>query len=151
VEVEGAFSAGHGVEIWRIENAGSESRLGHRRSYQLEVHGGATSLLSEEDWPQRRAAFSGQTLWTTARRPGELFAGGRYPNQSSGGEGLPAYVDGESLAATDLVVWSTIGFHHVTRPEDWPVLPTVRHSIRLRPFGFFDRNPALAVRRDFAR
>jgi primary-amine oxidase len=60
-------------------------------------------------------------------------------------------VDCESLAGADLVAWCTIGFHHVTRPEDWPALPTVWHSIRLRPSGFFDRSPALAVRRDFAR
>jgi primary-amine oxidase len=42
-----------------------------------------------------------------------------------------------------------MGFHHVTRPEDWPVLPTVRHGVALRPHGFFDRNPAMDVRREF--
>ena len=43
-----------------------------------------------------------------------------------------------------------MGFHHLTRPEDWPVLPTTWHQLRLRPYGFFTENPALTVRRGFA-
>ena len=37
----------------------------------------------------------------------------------------------------------TFGAHHPSRPEDWPVMPVARHGFPLRPFGFFDRNPAL--------
>ena len=37
-----------------------------------------------------------------------------------------------------------MGFHHLTRPEDWPVMDTVWHSVSLVPYGFFDRNPSLA-------
>jgi primary-amine oxidase len=149
--VEGGLSGHHGTELWRIEGATAETPLGHRRSYQIEVHGNATSLLGAEDWPQRRAAFSGESMWVTARRPGELFAGGRYPNQSPGSEGLPTYVNGDSVIANDLVAWPTIGFHHVTRPEDWPVLPTVWHTIRLRPHGFFSKNPTLGIGGDAER
>jgi primary-amine oxidase len=134
--------AGHaGPELWRVENPASKTTLGHRRSYQIAAGHAATSLLSDDDWPQRRAPFSSQTLWVTAWHPDERFAAGPYPNQSPGGAGLPVYVDGEAIEATDVVAWYTIGFHHLTRPEDWPVLPTVWHSVRLRPYGFFARNP----------
>jgi primary-amine oxidase len=34
---------------------------------------------------------------------------------------------------------------HAPRPEDWPVMPTVRTGFRLLPHGFFTRNPALDV------
>jgi primary-amine oxidase len=37
------------------------------------------------------------------------------------------------------------GIHHITRPEDWPVMPVDVVSFWLKPFGFFDRNPALDV------
>lgn len=32
---------------------------------------------------------------------------------------------------------------HLVRAEDWPVMPIVWHTFELRPFDFFDRNPAL--------
>jgi primary-amine oxidase len=43
------------------------------------------------------------------------------------------------------VLWYVFGIHHVTRPEDWPVMPADTVSFWLKPFGFFDRNPALDV------
>jgi primary-amine oxidase len=36
-----------------------------------------------------------------------------------------------------------MGFHHVPRPEDWPLMPVARHSFEIRPVGFFSRNPAI--------
>ena len=46
-----------------------------------------------------------------------------------------------------MVLWYVFGIHHITRPEDWPVMPVDVVSFWLKPFGFFDRNPALDVRR----
>lgn len=146
---EGALSMRTGPELWRVANPAVRTALGHRPSYQISVGSDATSLLAADDWPQRRAAFSAETLWMTVQRRNERAAAGPYPNQSPGG-GLPDWVDGESLERADVVAWATLGFHHLTRPEDWPVLPTVRQELRLRPYGFFDRSPAANVRREFA-
>ena len=140
-DTEGAVSARQGPELWRIESTAERTLLGHRPSYQL-VGTGVTSMLAGRDWPHRRAAFAGETLWITQHKPGELFAGGQYPNQGGGNAGLPAYVNGERVENADVVAWYTIGFNHLTRPEDWPVLPTIWHSMTLRPYGFFERNPS---------
>ena len=35
--------------------------------------------------------------------------------------------------------------HHITRPEEWPVMAVDTVSFWLKPTGFFDRNPALDV------
>ncbi len=42
------------------------------------------------------------------------------------------------------------GIHHLTRPEDWPIMPVDTVSFWLKPAGFFDRNPALDVPPDSA-
>ena len=50
-----------------------------------------------------------------------------------------------SIDNTDVVLWYVFGIHHITRPEDWPVMPVDTVSFWLKPVGFFDRNPALDV------
>ncbi|MGI8705113.1 MAG: hypothetical protein ACR2JJ_04870 [Sphingomicrobium sp.] len=137
----------HQPELWRVENSRLKTALGHAPSFEIAGHS-ASSLLAPSDPPQRRAAFSARPLWVTAYKRDERHASGDYPNQSRGGEGLPAFVDGERITGEDLVIWYTMGFHHVTRPEDWPVLPTVQHEVTLRPNAFFVRNPAMDLPRD---
>jgi Cu2+-containing amine oxidase len=48
---------------------------------------------------------------------------------------------------TDIVIWHTFVAHHVVRPEDWPVMPVTTAGFQLRPFGYFDSNPALDLPR----
>ena len=43
------------------------------------------------------------------------------------------------------MLWHVFGIHHIPRPEDWPVMPVDTVSFSLKPWGFFDRNPALDV------
>jgi len=153
VEVEGPLKADMRDEavLWRVENPNLANRLGQHPGYELRPEHSDISLLASDDWPQRRAAFSAAPLWITAYDPTELYAAGPYPNQSHGGDGLPAYVaQHRPVANADLVLWYTMGFHHVPRPEDWPVLPTMWHSVSLVPDGFFDRNPALDLPVDVA-
>jgi primary-amine oxidase len=80
----------------------------------------------------------------TRYHPKERFPAGDYPNQHSGGAGLPDYAaDDEPLEDADLVVWYSFGAHHIVRPEEWPVMPVTSIGFRLRPDGFFAGNPAL--------
>jgi primary-amine oxidase len=102
------------------------------------------SLLTADDYPRRRAAFIEHQLWVTPYQPDERYAAGDYPTLSTPGQGLPAWTaDNRSIARTDIVLWYTIGMHHLVRAEDWPVMPVMWSSFQLRPFNFFDHNPAM--------
>jgi primary-amine oxidase len=146
VTEEGAPSdQAHGVDaMWRIVNPNLTNRLGQHPGYELRGGHTATALVADGDVPPRRAEFAAAPLWVTAYDPRQFYAAGDYPNQSSGGDGLPAYAARHrAVVNVDIVLWCTIGFHHVPRPEDWPVMTTVWHSVALVPAGFFDHNPAL--------
>jgi primary-amine oxidase len=78
--------------------------------------------------------------------PAELFAAGDYPNQHPGGAGLPAYVAADrSLERANVVLWYSVGSHHISRPEEWPVMPVGYAGFQLKPAGFFVGSPALDV------
>ena len=78
-------------------------------------------------------------------RRGEVPAG-TFPNQSPGDDGLAVWTAADrNIRDTDVVVWYTLGHHHVVRPEDWPVMPVARMGFALKPSGFFTQNPALDV------
>jgi primary-amine oxidase len=85
-------------------------------------------------------------LWVTPFAPDERFPAGEYPNQHPGGAGLPEWTKADRpIENTDIVLWYTLGSHHIPRPEDWPVMPVERAGFALRPFGFFHANPSLDV------
>lgn len=137
-----AEAVDHG-ELWRVINPGTTTPLGYHPGYQLEETGSVPSILKPGDPPQARAAFAAHKLWITAYDPDELWPAGDFPNQSKGGDGLPVFIaDREPLENQDLVLWYSLGFRHVTRPEDWPLLPTRWFEFRLRPYGFFVQEPS---------
>ena len=131
-------------EIWRVVNSNVRSALGYPVSYELMPEENAMSLLVPEDYPQQRAGFTDYQVWVTPYDDHERYAAGNYPMQSHGGDGLPAWTKkNRGIENTDIVLWYTMGFHHVPHAEDWPVMPTIWHEFELRPVNFFTHNPAL--------
>jgi primary-amine oxidase len=148
VGVEGPLDAlPHGGDgTWRIVNPNRTNPLGKHPSYELRAGHSASPLIGADTAATGRAGFAAAPLWVTAYDRNELYAAGPYPNQSRGGDGLPAYAARRrQVRNADIVLWCTMGFHHIPRPEDWPVLPTMWHSLALVPDGFFGGNPAIAV------
>lgn len=132
-----------GRGVWRVMNANHRTQLGHNPSYELSTGHRVTSLLDPEDGPQKRAPFTAYELWASRYAPQERHAAGRYANQKVMSGGLPDFVsDAAPLTDQDIVLWYTVGFHHITRPEDWPILPTRWHEFTLRPVNYFERSPA---------
>jgi primary-amine oxidase len=121
-------------EVWRVVNPNVKSPLGYPVGYELMGGDNAVSLLLPEDYPQKRAGFTDYHVWVTPYRENERYAAGDYPLDSIGGDGLPAWTKANrAIENTDIMLWYTVGFHHLARAEDWPVMPTVWHEFELRP------------------
>ncbi len=136
------------ARYWRIENPSVANAVGAPVAYKLVPGDNVVPMAHPDSQQAPRSGFAHKHLWVTPYDPREKFAAGDYPNQHPGGEGLPAFTAGDRpVADTDLVVWYTFGAHHVVRPEDWPVMPVTHIGFKLKPSGFFDRNPALDMPR----
>lgn len=134
--------------LWRVTSANQKNHVGYPTSYQLMPGMSSPTLLTPDDYARQRAGFIDHDLWVTPYRYDERYAAGDYPTLSTAGQGLPAWTKANrSIDQTDIVLWYTIGMHHMVRAEDWPVMPVLWHSFELRPFDFFDRNPALDLPR----
>lgn len=132
------------ARYWKIINEDSTNLVGDPVGYKVMPGENAAHLFQADAPAFGRAGFVAHQLWVTQYDPRERFAAGDYPYQSPGGAGLPSYiVHDRGLRNEDIVVWYTFGVHHVTRTEDWPVMPVHRTGFSLKPTGFFDGNPAL--------
>ncbi len=132
---------------WRFSNPSVTNALGEPVGYELLPTSPCPPVLADPgSWTAKRLAFARHHLWVTPYEPRELHPAGDHPNQSPGDDGLPTWTEADrSIADTDVVAWFTCGVTHVARPEDWPVMPMDRIGFHLKPFGFFDRNPAMDV------
>lgn len=136
------IKSGHNSR-WRIINPNKYTTLGHNPGIEIMPGHQIVSILSPNDPPQKRAEFSSSILWLSKHKPRELYAASDYPNLSPGGKGLPEYIaDNDNVENTDLVVWINISMNHVTRAEEWPIMPVRWNAIKLLPFNFFNENPA---------
>jgi primary-amine oxidase len=44
----------------------------------------------------------------------------------------------ENVENADIVAWPCFGVTHISRPEDWPIMPVEILRVHLKPSGFFD-------------
>lgn len=144
-------SEADGARDWRYETnrywkiaSDKTNELGEKTAYKLEPRSVVAPFLQEGSWVYDRARFVQHPVWVTKYDPEEMYAAGDYMYQSSDMQGLPVYLEDDApLENTDVVLWYTVGTHHIVRPEDWPVMPCAYIGFHLKPVGFFDGNPAL--------
>ena len=131
---------------WKVVNPNKTNRVGTNPAYKL-VAGGAIPALMDPQAPQYlRAPVIGHSLWVTRHHDDERWPCGAYPTQSTVDGGITRWIaDDEPLENTDVVLWHVFGLHHITRVEEWPIMPADTVSFWLKPFGFFDQNPSIDV------
>jgi primary-amine oxidase len=136
----------HTQRSWKVVNEDVRNGLGDPVGYKLVPGACLPAMLDPSSPVLRRAEVIGHTLWVTPYHPDERWPCGEFVNQSEEDAGLALWTqENRSIEDTDVVLWYVFGIHHITRPEDWPVMPVDTVSFWLKPAGFFDRNPALDV------
>jgi Cu2+-containing amine oxidase len=131
---------------WKVLNDNVANGLGTPVGYKLEPGAAIPALLEPDSPVLRRARAIEHTLWVTPYSADERWPCGEFPNLSAEDSGLPTWTARDRpIENADVVLWYVFGINHVTGPEDWPVMPVDTVAFWLKPFGFFDRNPALDV------
>jgi primary-amine oxidase len=131
---------------WKIVNPNKRNKHGVDVGYKL-VPGACFPAMMDPSTPQYlRAPIIGHQLWVTQNDADERWPCGNYPTQSTVDTGITEWIkDDAPLERTDVVLWYVFGLHHITRPEEWPIMPVDTISFWLKPFGFFDQNPSIDV------
>lgn len=131
---------------WKVVNENIPNGLGTPVGYKLVPSAAFPPMIDPASPAFQRARVIGHTLWVTPYHEDERWPCGDFPNLSERDRGLAEWTEaGRPIENADVVLWYVFGIHHVTRPEDWPVMPSDIVSFWLKPSGFFDRNPALDV------
>jgi primary-amine oxidase len=129
---------------WKVINPDKWNRHGSNTAYKLVPGAALPSLMDSSSPIYQRAPVIGHSLWVTAYDDNERWPAGDYPTQSRQDTGITRWiVEDAPLIGTDVVLWYVFGIHHITRIEDWPIMPVDTISFWLKPFGFFDQNPSL--------
>jgi primary-amine oxidase len=131
---------------WKVVNPDRRNALGTPVGYKLVPGACLPAMLDPASPVLRRAQAIAHTLWVTAYDEAERWPCGEFVVQSTDDLGLPTWTARDrAIEATDVVLWYVFGIHHLTRPEEWPVMAVDTVSFWLKPTGFFARNPALDV------
>ncbi|VEU19734.1 DEKNAAC100479 [Brettanomyces naardenensis] len=113
-------------------------------AYKIVMPARQLMMADPSSYNAKRAQYAQQQIWVTKYRDNELYAAGEFTNQSQDDYGVGKWANGtDNVRDTDNVVWLTIGFTHIPKCEDFPVMPVEIHEVGITPFGFFEKNPAL--------
>ena len=132
------------ARYWKVISNERTNKMGQPTGYKLIAGENCLPFATEESSIRARAGYMWNHLWVTPYADDERWPAGDYPNQSTGGAGLPAWTAADrNVEATDVVLWYTMGHNHLPSLEDWPVMPVASIGFTLKPSGFFDRSPAM--------
>lgn len=109
-------------------------------------------LAHPDSYHAKRSEFCQHAVWVTRYEDNDHFPAGKYTMQSSGGDGIVSAINrrnamgaAQSVRNEDIVIWHTFGSTHNPRIEDWPVMPSEKMMVGLKPVNFFSGNPGLDV------
>ncbi|KAF2151167.1 hypothetical protein K461DRAFT_258175 [Myriangium duriaei CBS 260.36] len=148
VESSGGYDTDISVNrIYKIQNNSVRNPVnGKPVAYKIMAPPFQKIISDKDSFNYKRAEFSDRNIYAVKYHDDELFAGGKYTNQSRGGKGVRSWAERkEKIVDDDLVVFVQFGINHIPRIEDFPVMPAEIIKVALKPVNFFTRNPAIDV------
>ena len=111
---------------FKIQNTAVRNPInGKPVAYKIHAPPFQKMLADKNSFHHKRAEFADHNIYVTKYKDGELYAGGKYTNQSRGGTGVRSWANRrENVKDTDMVVWVNFGINHV---------PRIGMSISFRP------------------
>ncbi|KAK3616265.1 hypothetical protein LTR56_018860 [Elasticomyces elasticus] len=167
VETSGGYDLDFDTNrTFKIQNVDVRNPInGKPVAYKIHAPPFQKIISDTESFNHKRAEFSDRNIYAVKYRENELYAGGKYTNQSRGGTGVRSWANRkDNIVDEDLVVFVQFGINHVStlasavipvadqvqipRIEDFPVMPCEIIKVALKPVNFFERNPAIDVSDD---
>lgn len=124
VETSGGYDVDYSANrTFKIQNAAVRNPInGKPVAYKIHAPPFQKGLSDTQSFNYKRAEFADRSIYAVKHRDGELYAGGKYTNQSRGGTGVRSWAERkENIVDDDLVLFVQFGINHVSRP-----LPTDR-------------------------
>lgn len=148
VETSGGFDIDYNKnQVFKIQNASVRNPVnGKPVAYKIMAPPFQKMLADTDSFNYKRAEFADKNIYAVKYKDGELYAGGKYTNQSRGGTGVRSWAERKDrIVDEDLVVFVQFGINHIPRIEDFPVMPVETLKVAMKPVNFFSKNPAIDV------
>ncbi len=117
---------------WRVRDGVLTNSDGHAISYHLEA-----KQAGYRDEGSATAPWDQHDLYVTAYKECERLA----VQNPTCGTNINNFVDGESIASADVVLWYRVTAHRLPRAEDVPLLGVQWHGYQLLPRDWTAQNP----------
>ncbi|KAK1081789.1 hypothetical protein LTR33_004398 [Friedmanniomyces endolithicus] len=148
VETSGGYDVDFNTNrTFKIQNVDVRNPInGKPVAYKIHAPPFQKIISDTESFNHKRAEFSDRNIYAVKYRENELFAGGKYTNQSRGGTGVRGWANRkDKIVDEDIVLFVQFGINHIPRIEDFPVMPCEIIRVAMKPVNFFDKNPAIDV------
>ncbi|KAL8582528.1 hypothetical protein ACOMHN_055796 [Nucella lapillus] len=133
-----------------VHNEQKKTKHGVPRAFKLHVSGMSKQLLSPGESNERTIPWARQQMAVTVQKDDELASSSPYTMFDSYNPvtNFSNYINGESIVDKDLVLWITMGVHHIPHTEDIPVTPTAGGHLAffLLPYNYFPECPSVTSR-----
>ncbi|KAI0529816.1 copper amine oxidase [Xylaria digitata] len=131
-----------------INEARINAVSGNPHGYKLHPVPSQMLMMGPKTFNFRRGIFISKAIWVTKYNDDELWASGQFTNQSREDTGLAIWANrNENVKNEGVVLWHSFGVTHITRPEDFPVMPIEKFVMSLKPANFFEESPSNDVPR----